>query len=85
MKLTVYAIGGLFVVALIFQIWNLGGENRRLGAELETLASEAKTLSAENSELQGDIEYYAEPENLGKELKSRFDYKRPGEELIKIQ
>ena len=38
----------------------------------------------ENFELQADLEYYARPENLEKELRSRFNYKKPGEKLIII-
>jgi len=32
--------------------------------------------------LLGDIEYFSNPKNLAKELKSKFNYKNPGEKLI---
>jgi len=55
---------------------------------LETRASpavEAVTLQSDNAKLKADLQYFAEPENLAKELKAKFDYKKPGEKLIKIQ
>lgn len=70
---------------LTFQLYNLYIGNAAAKKELEKAAAEAAALSRENKELTADLEYYAVPENLAKELKAKFDYKKPGEKLIKIQ
>ncbi len=70
---------------LSVQLFNLQRDNRELGARLESANIEIGELELENAKLQADIGYFADPENLAKELKARFDYKKPGEKLIKIQ
>ncbi|MDP1706888.1 MAG: septum formation initiator family protein [bacterium] len=48
------------------------------------LSEKAAALEKENSELNGQLKYLANPENLLKEVKSRFNYRREGEKLIII-
>lgn len=70
---------------LSVQLYNFYNGNNAMADKLETASAEAQKLQLENQQLQADLEYFAEPENIAKELKSRFDYKKPGEKLIKIQ
>lgn len=70
---------------LAFQVVKFYGQNGDLKNSLNALTAEVGALKAENVKLNNDITYFENPENLSKELKSRFDYKRPGETLIKIQ
>ncbi|NCO15467.1 hypothetical protein GW816_00990 [Candidatus Wolfebacteria bacterium] len=50
----------------------------------DNLNSRLQALLKENADLQSDIEYFSHPENLEKELKSRFNYKKPGEKMMII-
>ena len=61
------------------------GNNADIGSRLDSARNEAENLTYEQIRLQADVEYLAIPENLAKELKTKFDFKRPGEKLIKIQ
>lgn len=72
-------------IFLGIQLWNFYRSNSQLSQKLETFDLESKNLMEENESLKADLSYYAEPENLAKELRAKFDYKKPGEKLIKIQ
>ncbi len=69
---------------LSWQVYKLYGQKARLSDKVEKLEKETAALFQENQEVAQNIEYYKNPENLAKELKSKFDYKRPGEELYII-
>lgn len=74
----------LVVLALVAGIYNLlvkGGTLEKETAELKILV---KKVSDENDELISKIEYFKQPENLLKELKSQFNYVESGEKLIII-
>ena len=81
----IYLIAAALVGTLGVQLWNLYGDNRKLSIEVEKLTAELTALQSESSALRSDLEYFSDPENLAKELKSRFDYRRPDETLIKVQ
>ena len=56
------------------QLWDkIGGLNNRLEA-----------LVKENVDLRSEIEYFSHPENLEKELRSKFNYKKPDEKMMII-
>lgn len=41
-------------------------------------------LLEENDQLERDLQYYLIPENQEKSIRERFNYKKPGEEMIII-
>jgi hypothetical protein len=41
-------------------------------------------LNKENSSIKDDISYFTSPQNLEKELRGEFNYKKPGEKMIII-
>jgi cell division protein FtsB len=53
-------------------------------AEAEKLKADMSVLKKENEELKEDINYFNDPYNLEKELKSKFNYKREGEKMMII-
>ena len=71
--------------ALSIQLYHLYKNNGTLEAKLNEIKTETEVLADEAERLKADISYFSDPENLAKELKSKFDYKKPGERLIKIQ
>ncbi|MEK7192110.1 MAG: septum formation initiator family protein [Patescibacteria group bacterium] len=85
MRLILGALAIVFTVFLGFQLYRLYKENRLAGQQVKKLDAEIEAFKKENNGLKADISYFSDLENLAKELKSKFDYRRPGEKLIKIQ
>ncbi len=85
MKKIVYCAFAAALALLSFQLYTSYGKSRASAEEVSRLASEAAALEAENERIRADLKYYADAENLAKELKAKFDYKRPGEILYKLQ
>ncbi len=72
----------LAVIALLWQLFQLYLQNSGLNNNLGVIEKKLNSLSEENGKFQADLEYFAFPENLEKELRSRFNYKKQGEKLI---
>ncbi len=53
-----------------------------LKKDLDDLNGRMGALAKENTDLKSQIEYFSIPENLEKELKSRFNYKEAGEKMM---
>lgn len=85
MKIGVIFASVLIAVFLGVQLFNFYKSNSELSVKLKTASAETVSLQSENEKLKADLLYFTEPENLAKELKAKFDYKKPGEKLIKIQ
>lgn len=73
----------LLIVALLgWGIVRLLEERHAESADVQELTTSADALKEENAALLSQIQYYKNPENLLKELKSQFNYKESGEQLI---
>jgi len=72
------------ITFLGWQFLNLCIKNVSLERSSDTLNAEITSITAENKNLSSDIEYFSDPENLEKELKSKTNYRDPGEKLIII-
>ena len=74
----------LLLVVLGVQIYfSLVGE-RQLVREYRTLQAKLLETQGENEKLNAELEYLKNPENLEKELRARFNYRREGEKMIII-
>jgi len=82
--ITFIVLGGLAAI-VGFQLFGILKDNRALSSEVSSLQATNQTLVETEQQLRSDLEYFKDPENLSKELRSQFDYKRPNETLIKIQ
>lgn len=60
------------------------GERRAVARELAELAARADTLRSENRALEERLRYLEDPRNLVKEMKSQFNYREEGEQLVII-
>ena len=69
------------LVSGAYQLILKTGEIKDKAALLE---EKAMALQKENGQLNDQLKYLANPENLLKEVKSRFNYRREGEKLIII-
>lgn len=80
-------INFLLLVFLVFLGYQWLGLYRQRAAAKEDIVKNQTALSLlreEHNKLQADLLYFRDPVNLGKELKSRFNYAAPGEKLIII-
>ncbi|OGY59688.1 MAG: hypothetical protein A3B23_03400 [Candidatus Colwellbacteria bacterium RIFCSPLOWO2_01_FULL_48_10] len=82
MKALVYIVFGLLMSGLGYHLYGAEMERRVAAAELAKAASELEALEKENQRFADDIDYYSDPHNLEKELRSRFNYRAPNEKLI---
>ena len=72
----------LILGLLLFQLYRFYGQRRQLSKNLNKTDEALGCLTEDNRKLQADLEYYLDQENLAKEAKSKFDYKRPGEKMM---
>lgn len=82
LKVSLYVAFVLILGYLLFQMYSLDTERRALKAEMASVSNELELISADNEKLKEQIEYYADPHNLEKELRARFNYRLPNEKLI---
>jgi len=71
-------------VLLGLGLYNLRQEKIELESEMANLKAEIAGLQNENKTLQERLNYFRVPENLLKELKSQFNYREEGEEMMII-
>lgn len=57
-------------------------EYRETESRRQALASEVEAIIAENNRLQKNLDSFSDPSVVIKELKTRFNYKLPGERVI---
>lgn len=82
----ILAIVGLSILVILIgvQIYSFLGQENQLSQTLSD--TEARVLKAQSDEadLSADVQYLANPANLEKELRARFNYKKPGETMVVI-
>lgn len=83
-KYVTIAILVVIIVAVSIQAFGLFGKGRAMGDQLRASKEKMEMLSRENKELQAQIEYFSHEENLEKELRSKFNYKKPEEKIMII-
>ena len=69
---------------MLVQVFLVFKNERGLKSDLAQMQEKSDALAKENDDLQKQIDYYSRPENLEKELKSKFNYKNPGEQMMII-
>lgn len=69
---------------LSWGFYDLNYQKRMFANEVREFRAKTKALAAENKTFEADIEYFKNPANLLKELKSQFNYREEGEKLIII-
>lgn len=72
----------LVLIGVSAQVYLILKESNGLKEDLDDLNGRMEALAKENTNLKSDIEYFSNPENLEKELKSRFNYKEMGEKMM---
>ena len=81
--LSVFVFGGLTVL-LGAQVYSSLVRQGAVNREFQELNQKLQKAQMEHDELRADFDYYSNPENLEKEIRARFNYKKPGEKTLII-
>jgi len=82
MKNTISILLLIMIVFLGWQLFNLYMQHIALENSSEKLNSQIYSIQSENENLNSDIKYFSNPENLEKELRSQSNYRDAGEKMI---
>lgn len=72
----------IFLIFLSAQIVKFSGRRHAARDTYETAKKEYDNTVADHEILKEDFRYYSDPENLSKELRTRFNYTLPGERIL---
>jgi len=84
MRIAIIAILSILLVFLVVQIWYFYSRGDSIA---DTLIEAQKKLDAAKTDyesLKADADYYSQTANIEKELRARFNYKLPGENMIVV-
>lgn len=84
MKLAFAIVLFIVVVLIGFQIVSFLGQEHALNQNLSDDATKLAAAQTQEADLQQETQYLSNPANLEKELRSQFNYKKPGETMIII-
>lgn len=73
---------GLVLVGV--RVYSFFGEERQLNHDLADIEARLMKAKIDEANLEAETRYLANPANLEKELRARFNYKKPGEKMIII-
>lgn len=74
----------LIIILMLVQISSFNSQQAELKDNLAQVMKASEKAEADYTALQADYEYYQNPANLEKEIRSRFNYHSPDEKLIVI-
>ena len=76
-------IVGIIVLGFLIKgVANLYFQANNLKSEVRKLSDSLQKIETKNKFMKDKIKYLSNPENLIKEIKSRFNYLKPGEKMI---
>lgn len=84
MKIAAIAVLAAILVLVAWQVLGFFMQERQLSAALADVQARLTKAQADEANLQAEVKYLANPLNLEKELRARFNYKLPGETMIII-
>jgi len=82
MKLGIAVILAVFFGLLVAKAWSFHSRENALSSQLSQIETQYKNAEEDYRNLQADYEYYKNPANLEKELRTRFNYRSPDEKMI---
>jgi len=74
-------------IAVVFVGWNIFtflGQAHALNQNLADVQSKLTAAQTQEANLEEETQYLSNPANLEKELRSQFNYTKPGEKMIVI-
>lgn len=83
-KIAAIVILSIILVLVGARVYSFFKEERELSAELTDIEARLVKAKSDETQLTAEVQYLANPVNLEKELRARFNYKRPGETMVII-
>jgi len=84
MRIAIAVILCLVLVFVATQIFSFLKEEHSLAEAFSDVNARLGQAEAQEQSLSLEVNYLANPQNLEEELRSRFDYAKPGETMIVI-
>jgi cell division protein FtsB len=84
MKIASIVVLSLFLILIGVQVYSFVAQEWSLGSQLADVQENLTKSQAQETSLQEETQYLSNPENLEKELRARFNYKKPGETMVII-
>ncbi|MBI5079111.1 hypothetical protein HZB06_00320 [Candidatus Wolfebacteria bacterium] len=82
MKMALAIILIMVLAGLLAQVYFIFKEKSQLQAKILDLGKRFDFLKEENEAVKSEIEYFSHPANLEKELREKFNYRKPDEKMI---
>ncbi|MBU6500264.1 MAG: hypothetical protein KGJ89_00300 [Patescibacteria group bacterium] len=84
MKLFAIIILSAIIIFLSVQIYRFSGLTVSAQNDFSVMKAKLDQAKLDAADFQSELDYYTNPVNLEKELRARFNYKSPGENMIII-
>ena len=84
MKIAFAVLLGLVLIFVGVQVFSFVRQKQELNATLTDMQNRLAQEKSQEADLQSQTQYLENPTNLEKELRSQFNYKKPGETMIII-
>lgn len=84
MKIAALIVLCLFLLILTNEIYFFSQKNNENESRYQKVKMEFEQAQAGLEKMQADLNYYANPENLEKEIRARFNYRLVGEKMFII-
>jgi len=84
MKIASIVVLSLFLILTGVQVYSFVAQEWSLGSQLADVQTNLTKAKTQETSLQEENQYLSNPENLEKELRARFNYKKPGETMVII-
>jgi cell division protein FtsB len=84
MKLAFAIALGVVVIFLGWNIFSFIRQERQLNQSLVDVQSRLAQAQSQEADLEAQTQYLSNPTNLEKQLRSQFNYTKPGETMIVI-
>jgi hypothetical protein len=84
MKIASVVVLSIFLIVIGAQVFSFVRQEWSLGNELADVQASLTKAETEETSLQEEDQYLSNPANLEKELRARFNYKKPGETMVII-
>ena len=84
MKPAAIVVLSVFLILIGVQVYSFVAQEWSLGSELADVQENLLKSQAQEASLQEETQYLSNPANLEKELRARFNYKKPGETMVII-
>ena len=84
MKIAAAVILSLALIFIVIQVISSIREEHSLAATFSGVAARLQQAENEEQNLAAEVNYLANPVNLEKEFRARFNYAKPGETMVII-